>query len=180
MRISFKQLKIILSEEIINDDMLNDIEQFVIGWDMGTYDTTNTEVLNMLLNKFPYEGKAYRGTLSNTIKPPLSWTVDKTSLIDYWNHVGIPDRKITAWEANVKGIDLSKVSLYLLQNKKLSNNVKMRAKRLSGFHEIITLYVPKMIKIGTLSEEMPTIRFRKQSPSDRNSNRVSFQSDDLI
>lgn len=136
-----------------NTDLYN-IEEFIIGWDMGNFNVEdNGQILNWLEDEFPFQGLVYRGGNNSNPKPPVSWTKTEESLIYYWHHVGIPNGEIPAWYSSIVGIDIPQVAKWYMRNAD-TNKHKFRAKRLYEFNEVISLYTPQQIlRFGTIVEK---------------------------
>lgn len=129
-----------------------------MGWDRGDYDVrARKRVLELLRDRFFYAGRGFRGGRDIRPRPPVSWTKSIPALVEYWYEVGIPNRKIDAWEAEIEaGIDVPAIAnWYLMQGGK----DRLRAERLIGFEEVLTLSslssssdVTYVEQIGTLVE----------------------------
>ena len=130
------------------------IREFVVKWDRGSYPAgQRKKQLARLAEMFPYSGRAVRGTNSTKVTPPLSWTTNVPTLLQYWSHVGVPKRQIKAFEATLEepSIDLRKVARWFLGNHPTSKDL-FRAERLRDFDEVVSLYVPVMVEIGRIVE----------------------------
>lgn len=137
---------------------MNNVESFVLGWDVGDFDTSDSETLGHLLERFPKTTTLYRGTKSLRIRPPLSWTTSVAALERYFSIVGVPGYEIPAYKSDgeVTGIDVSAVAQHLLDNGRIKGRVKVAAARLAKFDEVVTLSLPRVTRIGVLVEDHRT------------------------
>jgi len=133
---------------------IDEVGQFLYHWDYGGYKTgDNKHVLEALLQKFPYQGTAYRGTGDLKTKPPLSWAKTLKAVVSFWQVCGVGRQPMAIYKSATHGIDLTAVCKWYLSQPDRDTKIDFRAKRLASFREVLTLDKPtQMTLVGHVNQ----------------------------